>query len=124
MVVLPIAVVTYSGCATVKNPPGTVAVRFVQNPDRVWEGIQLSLETLDYVVESSNRDEGTIRAAKPAEDGKPGVALEINQIMYTDDQVDVYVRGAARDSSNAPVQEILDAAAQDFVAVLERKLGR
>jgi len=110
-------------CASVKNPPGTVTAQFFQNPDRVWEAIQISLETLEYVVESSNRDEGVIRAAKPADDQTPWVALDINQVMYTQDQVNVFVRGVAEDPSAAPGQEALDKAAQDFVTVLKRKLG-
>jgi hypothetical protein len=110
-------------CASVKNPPGTVTAQFFQNPDRVWEAIQLSLDTLDYVVESSDRDEGVIRAAKPAADTTPWIALDINQVMYTGDQVNVFVRGVAEDPSAAPSQDVLDKAAQDFVTVLKRKLG-
>ena len=110
-------------CASVKNPPGTVTAQFFQNPDRVWEGIELSLETLEYVVESSNRDEGVIRAAKPADDQTPWVALEINQVMYTQDQVNVFALGVPEDPSNPPDPQTLEKAAQDFVTVLKRKLG-
>jgi len=110
-------------CASVKNPPGTATAQFFQNPDRVWEAIQLSLDALDYVVESSNRDEGVIRAARPSDDTTPWIALDINQVMYTEDQVSVFVRGVAEDPSAAPSQETLDKAAQDFVTVLRRKLG-
>jgi hypothetical protein len=125
--VLVLAVVMTAGsmasCASVKNPPGTVTAQFFQNPDRVWEAIQLSLETLEYVVESSNRDEGVIRAARPADDPTPWVALDINQVMYTGDQVNVFVRGVAEEPPAAPSQDVLDKAAQDFVTVLKRKLG-
>jgi len=125
--VLMLTVVVAAGlmvsCASMKNPPGTVSAQFVQNPDRVWEAIQLSLDTLDYVVESSNRDEGVIRAARPSDDTTPWIALDINQVMYTDDQVNVFVRGVAEDPSVAPSQETLDKAAQDFVIVLKRNLG-
>ena len=117
------AVVMAVGCASLKNPPGTVTAQFFQNSDRVWEGIQLSLEALEYVVESSNRDDGVIRAAKPADDQTPWIALEINQVANTQDQVNVYVRGVPEDPSAAPDQETLDKAAQDFVTVLKRKLG-
>jgi len=110
-------------CASVKNPPGTVTAQFFQNPDRVWEAIQISLENLEYEVESSNRDEGKIRAAKPADDQTPWIALDINQVMNTQDQVNVYVRGVAEDPSAAPGQDELEKAAQDFVTVLKRKLG-
>jgi len=110
-------------CASVKNPPGTVTAQFFQNPDRVWEAIQISLESLEYVVESSNRDEGVLRAAKPADDQTPWIALDINQVMNTQDQVNVYVRGVAEDPSAAPGQDELENAAQDFVTVLKRKLG-
>lgn len=110
-------------CSSVRIPPGTMAARFFQNPDRVWEGIQLTLETLEYVVESSNRDEGTIRAARPADDPMPWVALEINQVMYTEDQVNVFVRGVPEDPADPPDQQVMEEAAQDFVTVLKRKLG-
>jgi uncharacterized lipoprotein len=109
-------------CATVRNPPGTVTAQFFQNPDRVWDALGLSLDTLGYEVTSSNRDEGVIRARKPADDPS-GVGLEINQVMYTEDQVDVFVKGVAEDPTAAPEQAALARAAQDFVAVLERKLG-
>lgn len=109
-------------CASVRNPPGTVTAQFFQNPDRVWDALGLSLDTLGYEVTSSNRDEGVIRAKMPAGDTS-GVGLEINQVMYTQDQVDVFVRGVARDAASSPNQEELDRAAQDFVAVLKRKLG-
>lgn len=118
-----ISVSVIVSCTSVKNPPGTVNARFVQNPDTVWEGIALTLETLGYVTESSNRDEGTLRAAKPADDTTPWVALEINQVMYTDDQVNVFVQGVAEDPSTPPDQDTLDKAAQDFITVLKRKLG-
>jgi len=110
-------------CASVKNPPGTVTAQFFQNPDRVWEAIQISLENLEYVVESSNRDEGVIRAARPAADQTPWIALDINQVMHTEDQVNVFVKGVAGDPSAAPGQDELEKAAQDFVTVLKRKLG-
>ncbi len=109
-------------CASVKNPPGTVTAQFFQNPDRVWDAILLSLDTLGYEVTSSNRDDGVIRAALPAGDTS-GVGLEINQVMNTQDQVNVYVRGVAEDASSSPSREALDKAAQDFVTVLKRKLG-
>jgi uncharacterized lipoprotein len=109
-------------CASVRNPPGTVTAQFFQNPDRVWDALELSLDTLGYEVTSSNRDEGVIRAKKPADDPS-GVGLEINQVMYTQDQVDVFVKGVAEDPTAAPEQAALAKAAQDFVAMLERKLG-
>ena len=110
-------------CSSLKNPPGTVTAQFFQNPDRVWEGIELTLETLGYVVESSNRDEGMIRAASAADDRTPSIALDINQVMRTEDQVNVYVRGVPDDTSAPPDQESLEKAALDFVTVLKRKLG-
>jgi hypothetical protein len=110
-------------CASLKNPPGTVTAQFFQNPDRVWDAIQVSLETLEYVVESSNRDEGVIRAAKPADDQTPWVALDINQVVHTEDQVNVFVKGVAEAPSAAPGRDELEKAAQDFVTVLKRKLG-
>lgn len=110
-------------CASVTNPPGTVTAQFFQNPDRVWDGIEISLDTLGYEIESSNRADGVIRALPTSESATPGAALEINQIMNTDDEVRVYVRPVAADAAVATVQEELDRAARDFVTVLKRKLG-
>lgn len=123
LVVTVISVAMALSCASLKNPPGTVTAQFFQNPDRVWEGIELTLESMEYVVESSNRDEGVIRAAKPADDQTPWVALEINQVMYTEDQVNVFALGVPEDPSNPPDPQTLEKAAQDFVTVLKRKLG-
>ncbi len=109
-------------CASVRNPPGTVTAQFFQNPDRVWNGLLISLDALGYEVTSSNRDEGVMHAAAQAGDAS-AIALEINQVMYTQDQVKVFVRGVAGNSSPAPRQEDLEKAAQDFVTVLKRKLG-
>lgn len=111
-------------CASTQNPPGTVATHFFQNPDRVWDGIEVTLDTLGYEIESSNRADGVIRAAPTAASATPGTALEINQVMNTDDEVRVYVKPVPVDPGAGENPEELSRAATDFISVLRRKLGR
>ena len=111
-------------CASVKTPEGTFSAGFFQNPNRVWEGIDLTLEILGYEIESSNRADGVLRAVPTAESESPGTVLEINQVMNTDDKVSVYVKGVAADPGAPPDQDALDKAANEFLTVLTRKVGR
>ena len=84
--------------------------------------VDRTLETLGYEVESSNREDGVIRAVGTSNGDSPGVVLEIDQVMRTLDQVNVYVRPVAADPNAPPGDEALTRAAQDFVTVLKRKL--
>ena len=111
------------GCASVKTPPGTSTVSFFQNPDRVWAAIEMSLDTLEYEIVSSNRFDGKMRAVPLADDDGPSIAYEIDQVAWTSDQVKVYVKPVAADSDSSVDQSDLDKAAADFLAVLKRKLG-
>ncbi len=51
------------------------------------------------------------------------VALQIDQVAWTQDQVRVYVKPVALDTSSPVGQEALDKVAADFLTVLKRKLG-
>ena len=118
-----IVVVSLAGCASVKTPPGTSSASFFQNPDRVWAAIQMSLDTLEYEIESSNRPDGKMRAVPLAGGDGPSIALEIDQVAWTQDQVKIYVKPVAGDPGSSVSQELLDKAAADFLTVLKRKLG-
>ena len=111
-----------SGCSSMKTPAGTQEANFFQNPDRVWAAIQMSLDTLEYEIESSNRPDGTMRAI-PIDDEAPPVVFEISQVAWTQDQVRVYVKPVAGESGPSVGQSVLDKAAADFLTVLKRKLA-
>ena len=122
MVVVLLAVAMVASCSSMKGPPNTVSAQFFRNPDLVWACLQETLDTLGYEVESSNRYDGVIRAVGHSPGGSPGVALRIDQVMRTLDQVNVYVKPQAADPDNPPGEKALVKAARDFVTVLERKL--
>ena len=115
-------VLSLSGCSSMKTPAGTQEANFFQNPDRVWAAIQMSLDTLEYEIESSNRPDGKMRAV-PIDDDAPSVVFEISQVAWTQDQVRVYVKPVAGDSGPLVGQDVLDVAAADFLTVLKRKLA-
>ena len=111
-------------CSTLSNrPEGTWSSSYFSNPDAVWAGIELTLDQLGYEITGSNRPDGKIRAV-PAESGDgDGVVLAIDQIARTDDQVMVYVKPLSDNSETPATSTQLEAAARDFLAVLDRKLG-
>lgn len=117
-------VVSSSACSTFKgSSEGTWNSSFFTNPDRVWEAIQLSLIELDYEVESENREDGVIRAtSEPAEDGTV-IALAIDQVMRTEDQVHVYVKPSYTGDGGSEDLDRLKAAADEFMKTLNDKLN-
>ncbi len=112
-----------AGCSSMKESPDTSDASFFQNPDRVWAAIQMSLDTLEYEIENSNRPDGEMRAVPIDGDSEPKIVLEIRQVAWTTDQVRVYVTPADGGSGEPATQTALDKAAADFLAVLKRKLG-
>ena len=118
-----IIVVSMAGCASVKTPPGTSTASFFQNPDRVWAAIEISLDTLEYEIETSNRADGKMRAVPLGGGDGRSIALEIDQVAWSQDQVKIYVKPVAGDPGSPVSQENLDKAAADFLTVLKRKLG-
>jgi len=111
-------------CSTLSNrPEGTWSSSYFSNPDAVWAGIELTLDQLGYEITDSNRPDGKIRA-EPAESGDgTDVVLLIDQIARTDDQVIVYVKPLSGNSETPATSAQIEAAARDFLAVLDRKLG-
>lgn len=111
-------------CSTLTgNSEGTWTSSYFKNPDEVWAGIELALDQLGYEVTDSNRPDGKIRA-EPAEDGEgPEVVLAIDQVARTDDQVIIYVKPISENAETPATSAQLEAAARDFLAVLDRKLG-
>ncbi len=95
---------------------------FFKDPDRVWSAIELVLIELDYEVVEKNRPDGMIREqSDPAEDGIV-VALAIDQVMRTDDQVNVYVKPSFFGNAGSRNPDALKTAADEFVMALEGKL--
>ncbi|MCW8985196.1 MAG: hypothetical protein OQK55_07630 [Thermoanaerobaculales bacterium] len=124
MVALAVAmVVSLSACSTFKgSSDGTWNTSYFTNPDRVWGAIQLSLIDLDYEVVSENRDDGVIRAkSEPAEDGTV-IALAIDQVMRTEDQVHVYVKPSFVGDEGSQNPDLLRAAAEKLIKALDEKL--
>jgi hypothetical protein len=89
----------------------------------VWNAIELVLIELDYEVSEENRDDGVIRAvSEPAADGTV-IALAIDQVMHTNDQVKVYVKPSFGGDAGARDPAILEVAAERFVRALGESLN-
>lgn len=116
-------VVSLPACSTFKgSSDGTWSTSFFTNPNRVWDAIQLALIDLDYEVQSENREDGVIRAAsEPAEDGTV-IALAIDQVMRTDDQVHVYIKPSFTGDEGSTNPDLLRAAADEFIKAIDDKL--
>jgi len=102
-----------------KSSPASWTGNYFQNPDRVWANILETLIDLDYVVAEKNRPNGTIQTEPHAGKDHPGVVLSISQVMYTNDQVNVYVKPSGGDGADS---ETLKAAADQFMAALNKNL--
>lgn len=123
-VILIALVLSLSACSTLKgNSDDTWTSSFFTDPDRVWGSIQLSLIELDYEVTSENRHDGIIRAtSEPADDGT-AIALKIDQVMRTGDQVNVYIKPSFAGDEGSTNPDLLKAAADEFVKTLNSKLN-
>jgi hypothetical protein len=115
--------VSLSSCSTSKGPSdGTWNTSYFTNPDRVWGAIQLSLIDLDYEVVRENRYDGIIRATSaPAEDGTV-IALAIDQVMRTEDQVHVYIKPSFAGDQGSTNPDLLRAAADELIKAMDDKL--
>ncbi|MCG6948425.1 MAG: hypothetical protein LJE93_05865 [Acidobacteria bacterium] len=120
---LVIVVVSSIACsAYLSSSDDSWTVTFFKDPDRVWSAIEMVLIELDYEVVEKNRPDGMIRAqSDPAEDGTV-VALAIDQVMRTDDQVNVYVKPSFVGNAGSQNPDALKTAADEFVKALESKL--
>ena len=122
-VALVFTVLLAAGCSSYQaSPEGTWTATYFENPDRVWNAIELALLELDYEVITENRDDGVIRAESSADDDGMVIALAIDQVMRTQDQVNVYVKPAVVGDQGSSDPDLLKAAADEFVKVLENKL--
>jgi len=118
-----VMVVSLAACSAIKgSSEGTWNTSYFTNPDRVWGAIQLALIDLDYEVVSENRNDGIIRAtSEPAEDGTV-IALAIDQVMRTEDQVHVYVKPTFAGDQGSTNPDLLRAAADELIKALDDKL--
>jgi hypothetical protein len=94
---------------------------YLDDPDRVWAAIHLTLDELGYEVDKENRVDGEIRAAAVENRPNKGVVLKINQVMRTD-VVRVYVHAGETSPGPQPDLKRLDAAAGEFLALLDIKI--
>jgi len=104
------------------SPPDSWTGSYFQNPDRVWAAILETLIDLGYEVAESNRPDGTIRTVPRADEESADVVLSINQVVYTNDQVNVYVKPSVGDAGGAADSGVLKAAADQFMAALNNNL--
>lgn len=109
--------ITSLGCASLKTKGHPWTTHYVGDPDTVWEALHISMTELDYVVESENRFEGTIRAVRTDGDQGATVVLSIDQIMRTND-VNVYVRVAAGPGEPAMDSIRQETLAKEFLALV------
>jgi len=117
-------VVSLSSCSTIKgSSDGTWTASFFTDPDRVWGAIEISLIELDYEVTEKNRFDGVIRARlEPANDGTV-IALAIDQVVRTEDQVKVYVKPSFAGDEGSTNPDLLKAAADTFIKTLNSQLN-
>jgi hypothetical protein len=95
---------------------------YLAPPDRVWTAIQISLDELGYDIEKENRIDGTMRAVGLADGPNRGIVLKIDQIMRTD-VVRVHVNAGGSSSGGQVDMKRLDAAASEFLTLVDIKLG-
>ncbi len=119
---LVVMVISMTACSTQQTSDDTWTATFFDNPDRVWNAIEVALLELDYEVVSENRADGVIRAESSASDDGTVIALAIDQVMRTEDQVNVYVKPSFGGDQGSADPDLLRAAADAFVKNLEDKL--
>lgn len=109
------------GCASTSHEEAPLSTWYVGSPDYTWEAIHVALEKLGYEVATENREDGTLRAARPASDRTPASVLQIDQIMRTD-AVKIYVRAAPAPDGPAIDQESRQKLVQDYLTALNKML--
>lgn len=116
--------VALSACSAFKgSSEGTWNGSYFTDPDRVWGAIEIALIDLDYEIVSKNRPDGVIRAVSaPAGDGTV-IALAIDQVMRTEDQVKVYVKPSFSGDEGSTNPDLLKAAADQFLKAVSDTLG-
>jgi len=116
--------ISLASCSTFQaSSDDTRTASFFENSDRVWNAIELALLELDYEVISVNRTDGVIRAeSSPSEDGTM-IALAIDQVVRTEDQVNVYIKPSIGGDAGSADPDLVKAAGDEFLAVLKKTLG-
>lgn len=116
--------ISLSACSTSRGASeGTWRANYFKDPDSVWGAIELSLIELGYGVTNKNRFDGVIRAeSDPAADGTV-VVLEIDQVAYTDDQVNVFVKPSFGSAGGDASPDLLKATADAFMTSLNAILN-
>jgi uncharacterized lipoprotein len=123
VVVLVAMVMSLAACSTIDgSSDGSWNTSYFTDPDRVWGTLQLVLIDLDYEVVSENRDDGIIRArSEPAEDGTV-INLAIDQVMRTQDQVNVYIKPSFAEGQGSANPDLLRTAADELIKAMDEKL--
>jgi len=118
-----VMIVSLTACSTSFGAPdGTWRANYFKDPDSVWNAIELTLTELDYEVIEQNRNDGVIRAeSNPADDGTV-IALAIDQVMRTNDQVNVFVKPSFGSDGGSANPDLLKAASDEFMKNLNAKL--
>jgi len=118
-----VVVIPLSACSSYPaSSDDTWTATFFENSDRVWNAIELALLELDYEVITKNRADGVIRAeSSPAEDGTV-IALAIDQVVRTEDQVNVYVKPSFGGDAASANPDLLKVAGDEFLVVLKKTL--
>jgi len=121
---LMVMVASLSSCSTIKgSSDGTWTASYFTDPDRVWGAIEISLIDLGYEVVNRNRYDGVIRAtSEPADDGTI-IALAIDQVMRTEDQVKIYVKPSFGGDDGSTNPDLLKAAADEFMKAVNDTLN-
>jgi hypothetical protein len=123
MTLLIVVIVSLLACSTSTGASdGTWRANYFKNANSVWGAIELSLIDLDYEVTDKNRFDGVIRAeSEPAVDGTV-IVLDINQVVYTEDQVNVFVKPSFGGEGGAANRDLLKAAAEELIQRVTSKL--
>jgi hypothetical protein len=96
---------------------------YFKDPDSVWNAIELTLLELDYDVTDENREDGIIRAESESSEGGAVVVLAIDQVMRTQDQVNVFVKPSFATGATDADPDRLKAAGDAFMKSLNEKLN-
>ena len=117
-------VVMVAACASSKGESAdSWRGNYFMNPDRVWNAIELTLIDLDYEVIKENRPDGVIQAESSLDEDGTVILLAIDQMMRTEDQVNVFVKPSFGGDGGDANPDLLKAAADAFMKSLNARLN-
>ena len=119
-----VVALSLAACSSLGGAPDGWRVNSFKDSDSVWTAIEVTLLELDYEIVAKNRPDGVIRAESGAADDGTVIALAIDQVVRTDDQVSVYVKPSFVGDGGSVDPDLLKAAADNFVRTLESTLNR